>query len=110
MNERWPVYAGFREPSLSINKANSDGKYSLKTHPLVRSTLKKINQLRCKTWDLLHGVETCGEIPVTAFDFESEHKSPGLEYQSHHPKILRQILSALDLEHERYTFVDYGCG
>jgi SAM-dependent methyltransferase len=95
---------------LTINSANVGSKSSLKTHSLVRSTLKKINQLRCKTWDLLHSVETCGEIPITAFDFESEHKSPGLEYQSHHPKVLRQMLSAVDLQHERFTFVDYGCG
>ena len=69
-----------------------------------------MNNLRCKAWDILHGVETCGEIPLTSLDFESEHKSPGLEYQSHHPQILRRILSALNIEHERYTFIDYGCG
>lgn len=58
----------------------------------------------------MHGVETCGEIPLTSFDFESDHKEPGLEYHSHHPKILRQSLSALNIDHERYSFIDYGCG
>ena len=58
----------------------------------------------------MHGVETSGEIPLTSLDFKSEHKNPGLEYQSHHPKMLRQIISVLDIEHERFTFVDYGCG
>jgi predicted RNA methylase len=76
----------------------------------VGSALRKINDLRCKTWDLVHGVQTCGEVPITSFEFKSEHKNPGLEYQSHHPKILRRMLLALNIEHERYTFVDYGCG
>jgi len=93
-------------PATSID-AN---KPSLKPRSLVRSALRKINDLRCKTWDLRHGVETSGEIPLAAFDFKSDHKEPGLQYHSHHPKILRQILSAVDIEHERYTFVDYGCG
>jgi SAM-dependent methyltransferase len=77
---------------------------------LLRSTLRRVNHLRCKSWDLLHRVETCGDVPLNTLEFKSEHKNPGLEYQSHHPKILRQMLSALALEHERYSFVDYGCG
>ena len=72
--------------------------------------LKKVNHVRCKSWDLVHGVETCGEIPLASLDFQSEHKNPGLEYQSHHPKILHQILSALEIKHERYNFIDCGCG
>jgi SAM-dependent methyltransferase len=78
--------------------------------PALSFLLKKVNHFRCKVWDFFHGVETCGEIPLTSLDFRSEHKTPGLEYQSHHPKILREILSALNIKHERYTFIDYGCG
>jgi len=77
---------------------------------VLRLLLKGLNHWRCKSWDVLHGVETSGEIPLSSLDFKSEHKNPGLEYQSHHPRILRQIVSALDIEHEQFTFVDYGCG
>jgi SAM-dependent methyltransferase len=90
---------------LQTAKASSSG------YPLVgRSILRRVNQLRCKSWDVLHGVDTCGDIPLTSLDFASENKAPGLEYQSHHPKILRRMISALEISHERYTFVDYGCG
>ncbi|HTC47245.1 MAG TPA: class I SAM-dependent methyltransferase [Candidatus Aquilonibacter sp.] len=77
---------------------------------LLSFALKKINNARCTTWDLVHGVQTCGEIPLTSLDFKSENKNPGLEYQSHHPTILHQMLSALNIEHERYAFIDFGCG
>jgi SAM-dependent methyltransferase len=86
------------------------GKAPSKSSSLLSFALKKINNARCQTWDFVHGVKTCGEIPLTALDFKSENKNPGLEYQSHHPKILHQILSALNIEHEHYTFIDFGCG
>lgn len=76
----------------------------------LRLVLKQVNRFRCKAWDLVHGVDTCGEIPLASFDFKSEQKTPGLEYQSHHPRVIRAILSALDIERERFTFIDYGCG
>ncbi len=78
--------------------------------PWVRQILKRVNDARCRTWDLLHGVETCGVIPLTSFEFESESKTPGLEYSSSHPRIIRRALRALELPFEQYTFVDMGCG
>jgi SAM-dependent methyltransferase len=77
---------------------------------LLHTALRTLNHLRCKSWDFMHGVETSGEIPLTSLDFKSEHKNPGLEYQSHHPRILQQIISAIDIQHDRFTFIDYGCG
>src|SRR5277367_3679731 len=77
---------------------------------MLGSTLKHVNDFRCKMWDLVRGVETCGEIPLAALDFKSCHKSPGLQYQSHHPRILRNMLASLAIAYERYVFVDYGCG
>lgn len=78
--------------------------------PWVRQILKRVNDTRCRTWDLLHGVDTCGVIPLTSFEFEGESKTAGLEYSSSHPRIIRRALRALDLPFERYTFVDMGCG
>jgi SAM-dependent methyltransferase len=78
--------------------------------PWVRQVLKCVNDTCCRAWDLLHGVETCGVIPLTRFEFESESKTPGLEYSSSHPRIIRRALRALDLPLERYAFVDMGCG
>lgn len=59
---------------------------------------------------MIHGVDTCGEIPLVDLNFESEFKTPGLEYQSHHPSIIRAGLRSLQIRHQNYTFVDFGCG
>jgi SAM-dependent methyltransferase len=72
--------------------------------------LRYVYHYRCKLWDLIHGVDTCGDIPLASFDFESPHKTPGLQYQSHHPQIIRAALEASGIEFSRYTFIDYGCG
>jgi SAM-dependent methyltransferase len=71
---------------------------------------KTLGRARCRAWDLAHGVDTCGEIPLQDLDFESKHKTPGLEYQSHHPSIIRAGLMSLKIRHQDYAFVDFGCG
>ncbi len=77
---------------------------------LLKPVFKTINHARCRAWDFAHGVDTCGEIPLTSLDFESRNKAPGLEYQSHHPEIIRSSLGMLPIAYENYTFIDYGCG
>ena len=76
----------------------------------LKPVFKTINDVRCRTWDLLHGVDTCGDIPLVDLDFQSKNKSPGLEYQSHHPSITRAAIEALPIQYENYTFIDIGCG
>jgi len=84
-------------------------KSRVSAHPWVKPLLKGINDLRCGSWDLIHGVDTCGQIPLASLAFDSEHKTAGLEYYSHHPSVTRSALSRLDA-HGRYTFIDIGCG
>ncbi len=76
----------------------------------LKPVLKTLGNVRCRAWDLAHGVDTCGEIPLLDLNFESKHKTPGLEYQSHHPAIIRGGLMSLNIRHQDYTFVDFGCG
>jgi len=82
----------------------------LKSSAWVKPVLKQINKSRCGAWDLIHGVDTCGEIPLSGLDFSSKNKSAGLEYQSHHPAVTRAALQSLAIRHEDYTFIDIGCG
>jgi hypothetical protein len=72
--------------------------------------LKAIGNARCEAWDLIHGVDTCGDVPLASLDFQSQNKTAGLEYQSHHPKIIRAGLAALEIRPEDFTFIDFGCG
>jgi SAM-dependent methyltransferase len=76
----------------------------------LNPVFKTLGQARCRAWDLVHGVDTCGEIPLLDLDFENEHKTPGLEYQSHHPAIIRDGLMSLNIPCQDYAFVDFGCG
>jgi len=76
----------------------------------VGPLFKAIGNARCRTWDFIHGVDTSGEIPLVDLEFESEQKTAGLEYQSHHPAIIRDVLSSVDIRHQDFTFVDIGCG
>lgn len=85
-------------------------KLRMVSNPWLKPILSGVNNLRCGAWDLMHGVDTCGAIPITSLDFESEHKLPGVEYQSHHPAVTRLDLSALPIRYEDYKFVDIGCG
>ena len=77
---------------------------------LLKPAFKAVNNARCRVWDLTHRVDTCGEIPLNSLDFESKSKDPGLEYQSHHPEIIRAGLAALAIPPEEFTFIDFGCG
>jgi SAM-dependent methyltransferase len=76
----------------------------------LKPVLKSVGNVRCRAWDLAHGVDTCGDIPLLDLNFKSEHKTPGLEYQSHHPSIIRAGLGLLNIRHQDYAFVDFGCG
>lgn len=91
---------------------------SIPKHPGVQTVsrswlgplFKTIGNARCRAWDLIHGVDTCGEVPLVDLKFESQQKTPGLEYQSHHPAIIRDVLSSVDIRHQDFSFVDIGCG
>jgi SAM-dependent methyltransferase len=80
------------------------------SEPWLQPALTALGNARCRTWDLLHGVDTCGDIPLATLDFQSENKTPGLEYQSHHPAIIRAAIGSLPIHYQDYTFVDLGCG
>jgi SAM-dependent methyltransferase len=74
----------------------------------LKPLLKAISSTRCEAWDLIHGVDTCGDVPLATLDFQSKNKTAGLEYQSHHPRIIRAGLAALAVRPEE--FIDFGCG
>src|SRR6267154_1857147 len=76
----------------------------------LKPLLGTINSARCEVWDLIHSVDTCGDQPLATMDFQSKNKTAGLEYQSHHPGIIRTGLAALPIRPEDYTFIDFGCG
>lgn len=80
------------------------------SNALLKPVLRKVSSARCEAWDFIHRVDTCGAIPLAGLDFHGKNKTDGLEYQSHHPSIIRAGLKALAIGHQDYTFIDIGCG
>jgi hypothetical protein len=76
----------------------------------LKPVLRFISNARCQWWDRVHNVDTCGEIRLATFSFQSKNKDVGLEYSSHHPRIIRSALASLPIRHQDYTFIDLGCG
>lgn len=74
------------------------------SNPLLKPVLNKVNRVRCQTWDLIHGVDTCGEIPLVGMAFQSKNKAAGLENQSHDPAVIRLGLTALPIPPRRLHF------
>jgi SAM-dependent methyltransferase len=89
---------------------NRTEKPFIATRAWISSALKSVNDLRCKVWDVMHAVDTCGDIPLALLDFPSASKTEGLEYHSHHPRLTRAALRAVNINHPNYTFIDFGCG
>jgi SAM-dependent methyltransferase len=111
-----PMVYGFAAPHATSRVLSPFDRELMQQHRettlrrLLSPILRTIGSTRCRAWDLIHGVDTCGEIPLLHLNFESEHKTPGLEYQSHHPELIRAAIARLDVPYKDYTFVDYGCG
>lgn len=53
---------------------------------------------------------THGARPLQSLAIDSPNVAYGVNYQTAHPGILREMLRRLALPYEQYTFVDLGCG
>ena len=93
-----------------IISARESLKSWVKARAWAKPVLREINHSRCEAWDLIHGVDTCGKIPLSGLDFDSKNKTAGLEYQSHHPALTRSALMELPVQYDDYSFIDIGCG
>ncbi len=92
------------------SSAGGDFRSLVTSNSWLKPLLKAVSNARCRAWDLIHGVDTCGDIPLVTLDFQNKNKTAGLEYQSHHPRIIRAGLMSLKILYQDYTFVDFGCG
>src|SRR5580658_2980949 len=81
-------------------------KVLLTSNSWLKPLLKAVGNARCRAWDLIHAVDTCGDVPLATLDFQNKNKTAGLEYQSHHPRIIREGLMSLKIRYQDYTFVD----
>ena len=64
----------------------------------------------CRLFDLRHRVHTCGNVHLSQLTIASQNVPYGVFYQPTHPKLVFEVLSALDITYERYAFIDLGSG
>jgi SAM-dependent methyltransferase len=69
-----------------------------------------VGEMRCRLFDWRHNVHTCGKVELDHLTITSENARHGVFYDPTHPKLLFEVLSALDIPYERYAFVDLGSG
>src|SRR5664279_681318 len=76
----------------------------------LRGSLQTVISMFEDVWfDHRHGIDTAGEIRLSALGFESEHKSRGAKYIGTRLRSFRKVMATLDLPPDS-NIVDFGCG
>jgi SAM-dependent methyltransferase len=86
---------------------------SLGKLPGARHLLPAANHIppwdRVHPFDVAHGTDTSGFVPIASLDHPPEARSHAIPYAGSQPSIVRAALEALH-PLESFTFVDLGCG
>jgi len=69
-----------------------------------------IYKLKGRFYDLRHQVLTAPEMPIRAHTISGPNGNSGAKYAGTEPRYFRKVLAELDLDFERYTFIDFGSG
>ena len=64
---------------------------------------------RAHPFDVAHGTDTSGFVPITSLDHPQEARAQAIPYAGSQPSIVRAALEALP-PLETFAFVDLGCG
>ena len=69
-----------------------------------------VGAARCRVFDWRYKVRTCGVVSLDRLTIESDNARHGVFYHPTHSKFLFEVLGALDIDYERYRFIDLGSG
>jgi SAM-dependent methyltransferase len=69
-----------------------------------------ISRARDCAFDLWHGIDSAGDIPLGAFTPVGSHAADATYYGAGDPVVLLRALASLNLDFPRYTFIDLGSG
>ncbi len=61
-------------------------------------------------YDDAHGVDTSGNISLADLDIKSRNWEYGVRYTPTVPEVFHEMMGHLQIEHEKFTFIDYGAG
>jgi hypothetical protein len=63
-----------------------------------------------RQFDRRHQVDTGGIIPIESLEVSAQDQGRGWGYMATQPEWFHIVLSGLDIDYSRYTFVDFGSG
>jgi hypothetical protein len=69
-----------------------------------------VGEIRCWLFDWRHKVRTCGNVELDQLTITSGNARHGVWYHPTRPKLVFEVLRALEIRHERYAFIDLGSG
>ena len=83
--------------------------------PLLERTPSRRRQRRLKeeadrAFDSRHGVETGGIIQLNQLQIAGSSWEQGVPYWAIDPGVFTQLLGAFSIQHDNFTFIDYGSG
>lgn len=61
-------------------------------------------------FDRIHGVNTEGIIQLADLDVDSENARHSVHYEPTRQRLAKQIINALPIRHNHFTFLDFGAG
>jgi len=96
-------------------ETNSDSKPSRLRGAIRNSWIYKrlqgpIFDLKGHMFDLYHGVKTMPQVTLDKLEIDSPNKAGGGIYAGTEPKYFRTILNSLEIDFERFHFIDFGSG
>lgn len=89
--------------------------YSLKYTGLIKTLCHAfwgaLDTLEGAAFDWRRGTDTGGLIPLEELhEIASRNRIYGVRHQPSAPRTVRRMLSRGELQHDKYTFIDYGSG
>lgn len=91
-----------REESLGAGAAVIGGTF--------RSLLRPRTVQLPSEFDRKFGVDTSGIVTVASMEVSSPNYVYGVYYKASKPEELQEVLQAIPLQHDQFTFVDFGSG
>jgi SAM-dependent methyltransferase len=77
---------------------------------LYRAATPFMGFARNKWFDVKHGVDTAGDVPLSVLTVDSPNRAHGIMYATINASLLGTIIDSLPIRPESYTFVDLGAG
>lgn len=95
-----------KKKSGPVQKRRNKGRVPSKLSRLIR----KVRIFAGRNFDRKFGVDTSGVIGIKNLDISTTQKRDVHGYGASPEPAIRGMLERLDLDHSKYTFIDYGSG